>query len=731
MNDLLTPADIARLVPVFSLGDALRFAGHAVFCVFFVGTALRRLLRLAPRYRVERAALSGLLGLLVYCFGLWCLFALTHRRSVVQMGVTVLDTVGIILGAMWVFRNGSPAKSSRAKGSPAKGSTQRPSLAGGELFGYLLIALLIVCYLGRTETLFDFDGQRLRLYGAAFTDKTTNLMSCYALEHDVPPDCLRFAGRKFPSHYFPHLYTSVVQPSSRADGNNTMANFWFYVPTLGIMLNGLAILAFGRRVLKSYAAGCFGLVIYGLTFVSPELKPLDVTPALALTAIMALDRFRRTGSTRWAAVAVLFVGAMPCFETFHAALMVAALGLWGGVEFVAAAFARRRNSTNRSTKLPWSALVVPALAGLAAIGSLKMLYLGERAVAPPRVAVDSVFGDSYRNTWEARARDDDSLGHTLATLDRWKRKPKTAEAKPNESKSAEPAAPVAWYKHAAAKVIYTVGVPVYVFCRFVHIASFGVVHLWRRRRTGRLRSSELVVAAAALIGFTVPWLVDVGITADGKWWSSPNLYRPTEFGSLLLALLGCGVVLEFAATIAAWRRPATWFLAAIAGYWLVTTASPHFAQATTYLEVPADQLKALAYLRKNTLYEAITVHPWSDCEIRDSARGDQVAFVYKRHYTLGSNLAGRTMYYEGREDYTFSNGFIEPEEVYRRSRARKKFYSEPDAATIAAVLDFVTSDGRSVDYIVEDAGLPAPEVVRTSWPIVFRSGQVTIRKRPD
>jgi hypothetical protein len=270
-----------------------------------------------------------------------------------------------------------------------------------------------------------------------------------------------------------------------------------------------------------------------------------------------------------------------------------------------------------------------------------------------------------------------------------------------------------------------------VFFRFVHIASFGVVHLRRRRKKNELRPSELVVAAAALIGFTVPWLVDVGITADGKWWSSPNLYRPTEFGSLLLTLLGCGVMIDLATHLGSWKRPATWLLALVAGFWLYDVAGRQLTPNTQYLEVSADQLKALAYLRKHTPYEAITIHPWSDCEIRDVANGDQVAFVYKRHFTFGSNLAGRKMYYEGREDYTFSNGFIDPEEVYRRSRARKKFFAAPDAETLAAVLDFATSDGQRVDYVVEDLELPAPDVVRAGWPIVFRSGGVAIRRRPE
>lgn len=714
MTDLITASDVARLVPSFHLGDAFVFAFAAFFAIFVLGEVMLRGLRLAPRFRVERAALAGALGLVGHCYFAWLLFALTHSRSATLVG-TRLVALGLL---SWYFFEKRP----RRAASNQTAAESRQAGRRGESVGFALIGLLVVYYLVRTVPLFDVDGERLRLYGAAFSDKTTNMMSCYALQHDVPPDCLRFAGRKFPSHYFPHLYASLVPSvSPPTAGDDTIAVFWCYVPTLGITINGLAILAFGRRVLKSYAAGCLGLAIYGLTSVSPELKPLDVTPALALTAIMALDRFRGTGRKRWAGVAVALVGAMPCFETFHGALMVAALGLWGLVDFVAAAI-RRRKSADRSSQLPWSALVVPAAAGLAAIVSLKMLYLGERAVAPPRVVVDNVFGDSYRNTWEARAPDDDSIGRTLATLDRWKRKPKSTD---------EPAAPVAWYERTAAKAIFTVGVPVYVFFRFVHIASFGVVHLRRRRKKSELQPSELIIAAAALIGFTIPWLVDVGITADGKWWSSPNLYRPTEFGSLLLTLLGCGVMIDLATRLASWKRPATWLLALVAGFWLYDVAGRQLAPNTQYLEVSADQLKALAYLRKHTPYEAITVHPWSDCEIRDAAEGDRVVFVYKRHFTLGSNLAGRTMYYEGREDYTFSNGFIDPEEVYRRSRARKKFFAAPDAETLAAVLDFATSDGQRVDFVVEDTGLPAPDIVRAGWTIVFRSGDVVIRRRPD
>ena len=711
--------DIAALVPRLSLAGLFNVAPQAVFGTFVPGLFLADRFRLRTAIRVERWAIAGLLGLIAICLVEWGLMAATHSSvatSSCVLGVQALSIFWLLL------RNYSPGVGWVRPHQPAKPSAS-------ELLGYCLIVGLIVYYLARTVPLFDFDGERLRLYGAAFTDKTTNMMSCAALQHDVPPDCLRFAGHKFPSHYFPHLYSAMFDGPIQHPDTSYISSFWYYVPTLGIALNGLAILAFGRRVLKSYAAGIFALVVYGLTNVTPQLKTLDITPAAALLALIALDRFSRSGRKRWAALAAVLVGTMPCFETFHAILMVAALGLWGGASFAAAFFERLRGRhTGRA--LPWRFIVVPAFAGLTAFGSLQLLYLGERPVAPPKLKVDNVFGDSYRATWESCVGDDDPFGRVISKLDHWKRKPKKDEA---------PAAPVAWYQSAAAKLIYTVGIPIYVFCRFVHIATFGLVHLWRARKTRRLRPSEQLIACAALIGLTVPWIVDVGIQAGGQWWSSPNLYRPTEFGSWLLATLGCGVIVECFADRRRWKQPTTWLLGVIAAYWLVTVGGEHLSDSTQYLEVPRDQLRALAYMREKIPYGDVIVHPWSDCVIHDAAKQDEngrdaVAFVYKRHFTLGSNLAGRTMYYEGREDYTFSNGFIAPEEVYRRSRARLNFYprnenkEQPDVSTIAAVLDTV---GSRVAYVVEDSELTAPASVRATWPIVFQSGSVVIRRRPD
>ena len=61
--------------------------------------------------------------------------------------------------------------------------------------------------------------------------------------------------------------------------------------------------------------------------------------------------------------------------------------------------------------------------------------------------------------------------------------------------------------------------------------------------------------------------------------------------------------------------------------------------------------------------------------VRDARRPEDVAWVYKRHFTLGSNLAGRQMFYEGREDHLFINGAVTADEVLRRHRER---LSTPD-----------------------------------------------------
>jgi len=712
--------DLPALVPQWSLRDAAEFATRTLFDVVLPGLILTQLLRFRSGCRAERYAMVGMLGVLFCCFRFWIESAATddpHAR--LQLSAYVMLGTALAFVAMF----GVKVKAFLAKRNrPGKRSIRIRRPTRWEAAGYGVIVVLAAYYLVRTVPLFDFDGERLRLYGAAFSDKTTNMMSCQSLQHGVPPDCLRFAGSKFPSHYFPHLFAAGISFDYDAAGlpRSPIAAFWFYVPALGILLNGLAILAFARRVLKSYSAGCLALAIYGLTSVTPQLKPLDITPAAALLALLALDRFHHSGRKRWAGLAVVLIGTMPCFEAFHALLMLAALGLWGGVGFVAGLWNRRRDA-GPSQSVAWNLLVVPALAGLAAFGSLQLLYVGERPVAPPKITVDNVFGDSFRNTWEARTQDDDRSGQALAKLDRWKRKPKPGD---------DTDAPVAWYERGTAKLLYTVGIPVYVFCRFVHLASFGAVYLRRKRRTAGLRPSEQIIGAAAMIGFTVPWFVDVGIHAGGSWWSSPNLYRPTEFGSWLLATLGVGLIVELATHRTTWKRPMTWFLGAVAAYWLVTISAEHLAPTTAYLEVPRDQLRSLAFMRREIPYRDVVMHPWSNCEIRDAANGDAVSFVYKRHFTLGSNLAGRTMFYEGREDYTFSNGFIAPDEVFRRSKARAKFYDKPDAGAIAEILDWQAGDARRVKFIVEDVGFAAPQVVRETWPIVFQSGDVVIRSRP-
>ncbi|MCE9606971.1 MAG: hypothetical protein K8U03_18965 [Planctomycetia bacterium] len=714
--------DLAALVPHWNWGYSLEFAVQCLLDVALPGWLLTKLFRLRSGCRAERWATVGLLGVLFNCFVSWGALAAQSAGEPASLAFTF--ELVFIASALLILMARDRAKIREGRTAKNFQSYLRlPRLhSSWEAAGYVIIAMLVCYYLVRTVPLFDFDGSRLRLYGAAFTDKTTNMMSCAALIHDVPPDCLRFAGHKFPSHYFPHLFSAKLNGLGSEAGIPYLSGFWFYVPTLGIVINGLAILAFARRVLKSYAAGCIALLIYGLTSVTPALKPLDITPAATLLGLLALDRFLASGRKCWVALSIVLIGTMPCFEAFHAFLMLGAIGLWGGVGFVADLTRRR---TSKRMRLPASRLVVPALMGIVAFGSLQLLYLGERPIAPPRIVVDNVFGDSYRNTWQSRLADDDTVGHVLANLDHWKRKPSKKETSPPSSDMAIPPAPVAWYQRVTAQVVYTIGLVVYVFCRFVHIAILGVAHLVERRRKGTLRASEQIIAAAALIGFTVPWVVDVGITAGGQWWSSPNLYRPTEFGSWLLATLGSGVLLDCVTHRAAWKQRSTWALLAVAGYWLVTVTAEHLAPATTYLEVTPEQMQALAYMRENIPYGSVILHPWSDCEIRDAARSDAVSFIYKRHFTLGSNLAGRTMYYEGREDYTFSNGFIAPEEVYRRSRGRKKFYTEPDDETIDFVLKEVP-----VEYVVEDAGRPAPEIVRSSWPVVFESGGVKIRRRP-
>jgi hypothetical protein len=120
----------------------------------------------------------------------------------------------------------------------------------------------------------------------------------------------------------------------------------------------------------------------------------------------------------------------------------------------------------------------------------------------------------------------------------------------------------------------------------------------------------------------------------------------------------------------------------------------------------------------------IVIHPWIDDLIRDSWAPQRVAWVYKRHFTLGSNLAGVQMFYEGREDHLFIGGFIAPDEVLQRRRLRQKFYESPDAATLRTVVE-----QGGVTWVVADREHPARALIERGWTLAFQRDDVRIYRR--
>lgn len=672
-----TPEELAAVVPAWRWGDFAECAGLMIL-VFFAGSLVRRACGWTSGICVERWAFNGLLGVLFFDVAYAAILVLLagERAAWIGRGFMVVMASSGLVGASCFYRSRGDRTASRR--------TRRELLA---------VILALVCggyYLIRAVPLFEFDGERLRLHGAAFTDKLTNMMPAAALVHDVPPDCLRFAGYKFPSHYFPHLFAAALD---RAFGLRYFDAFWFHLPPLGIAINVFALVAFGRRMFRSYAAGCTAAVLYGLLEVTAVMKPLELTPALACAALAAGNRYAVSGRRRWAAAAAIFVGVMPCYEAFHAAVLLAGLGLWGAWGVGCDLVQRRRVRRER--------IVFPLGAAAAALLVLQGLYLGERPVAPPQIVVNNTFGDSYRRTWLDRAGDDDAVGRWLATLYAWNRNRPAHD----EAEAARPA----WYQRVVGRATYGIGCVGYVAWRFGMWALLGAARLWRRR--GGWRPDEGIVAATALVGFGLPWLIDVVLSIDGRTWSSPNLYRLTEFSALLLALYGTPAI----ASVFRGRR---WALGAYMAAAIFATIDLH-APATTFYEVPPSTLAALAYLRAHVPYDETVLHPWSDCSIRRNDHGGE-AFNYKRHFTLVSNLAGRRCYFEGREDYLFWNGFIRPEEIVRRRRLREAFYANPTAEQVHEVLT------AGVQWIVTDGERRLPASLADEWVEKFRSGEVRI-----
>jgi hypothetical protein len=187
-------------------------------------------------------------------------------------------------------------------------------------------------------------------------------------------------------------------------------------------------------------------------------------------------------------------------------------------------------------------------------------------------------------------------------------------------------------------------------------------------------------------------------------------------------LLLCGLV-PLAQALRQFARPRYWAPLALV---LIGTcqAAWHDLGLTPmplYHHVSGDKLAALYCLRTEVSVDEPVLHPWDDELIRDAHQGDAVSFTYKRHFTLGSNLVGRQMYFEGREEHLLANN---PAEIYRRSALRKAFYRhEPQA------VEELTAGG--VDVIVADREHPAPPEVAAHWERLLDRADVQVYRRRE
>lgn len=690
---MVDSTDLALVIPDYSLGEAAWFCAVLLVTVLAPGHVLRRRLGLLPGGLWERWALTAVLGTLWTSLAYFALAAGGWQRFHI-----LLAPLPFLID---VVRRPRRWFDPRRRASFLKRIARRP--ARPILVGLLLAAVLAAGYFAKTAALVRRDADGLRLYGALYSDKMTNMSPSAALRHAVPPAALRISGYVFPSHYFPHLFVASFDVGA---GIDYLDGFWFYAAAFGVAVRSFAVLGFAKRWLRSPWLACLALAIFGFNRFTPQDKTLDLSFALLLLAIGSLDRHRAARRSRWLAWCVVLVAAMPCYEVFTAAarLVVSRRGQRAGQAGAAPAW--------REVRLR------AATTGAACLGcalAVNMLYLGARLESPPQIKFKNVYLASYADEWRDRLRAPDPPGW-LAQIYAWKRGKPVAEVVKTGSASAP--GPL---EEIAGEAIYHAGFAGYFVLRFVNLALLGVVALAARRRSNPGDPAVDWVASIAAVGYAVPCVLVWGHTAGGQWWETPNIYRLTTCAWMLLAIGGTGVLVQAVREI---RRPKWWIPLAIAGWQVWLIAAAYAERPRMFHLVPPDRLAALAFLRTGVPEGQVVLHPWIHDLIRSDARPAEVAWVYKRHFTLGSNLAGCQMYYEGREDHLFINGFVRGEEVYRRRRLRDRFYASPDEAVVRAVV----GEG-GVRWIVADADSPPPLCIQEAWPVVFQSGTVRIYAR--
>jgi hypothetical protein len=685
----MSSANLSLVTPDYSLGEAVWFVAVLAVAVLLPGHALLRQFRLSGGNLWHRWALTSVLGVL-WTSLLYFVLAACH----VQCCHLALSPLPWIIDLIRTRRSW-PARVRRTL-------RLRPLSTPGSpiLLGLLLAVALAAGYFVRTAALVRHDATGLRLYGAFYSDKMTNMSPCAALRYGVPPAALRISGYSFPSHYFPHLFVAAFDVGARID---YLDGFWFYVATFGVFVRSLAVLAFARRLLRSPWLACLALAVFGLARFSPQDKTLDLSFALLMLAIHALDLYRCSHRRRWLVLCVALIAAMPFYEVFTCAAALGGLVVWTAISLITL----RDQTVLRST--------VAIIACVGAVLAVRMLYFGAELATPPELKFKNVYRESYKHEWRDRLLEPDPP-EWIARVYAWKRGKPVSEVA--DLPGDEQPSPI---RRLVGEIVYNLGFAGYFLLRFVNLALFGVIALVTWHREKHWNMAVALIACIAALGFVVPCFIVWGHTAEGQWWETPNIYRLTTCAWMLLALVGTGALVHAVRQV---RRPRWWFPLAVAAWQLWIVAAAYVERPTSFHHVPADRLETLAFLRAQVPPGEVVLHPWSHDLIRNDARPDKVAWVYKRHFTLASNLAGCQMFYEGREDHLFINGFVGAEEVYRRRRLRDRFYEAPDDETVREIAE----DGQ-VRWIVADVESPAPKPVAEFWRLRFESGKVRVYTR--
>lgn len=678
---------------VLSLIPGLRWSDGALFLLYTLGLILlpgelwRRLLRWHSDCLFERFAGAGLCG----AFGSSLIYYLCMLAEVGDWYLpSLLVLSGLALAVLW------------------RNCSTEPRLNAftwlGDGIPWLLVVGFAAYYLVRVQLLVELSGEELRLFGAWYSDKLTNLCSCASLLHEAPPSQLRMDGYGFPSHFFPHLFVAAVTKTTGIDYLNV---YWFYASALGILLTGAAVVSLSKRFCSKHAVVWIALLLVGIFRFGPEAKPLDLSLAALLLGLICLGRVRLQQSApswKWTLLAGGLIGVMPCYEGFTAATAFAGVWLWLGWQTLLGL--RSRDWTCYTYEVGLVASVTAT-----AFCLLTLLFWNTGEKQPPEVVWQNTYYQSYEHEWRdlySEAKTKQTWLHQLAV---WNRNKPVDEDSPK---------PESWQKAIGRVAFYTGFVP-YWYLRFLHVGLFGLLALPTLLRKPQSQAIRLAIAVAA-VGLLLPAVINWGRQVEGQWWWTPNIYRFTSCGMLLLAVFGAERL--WAAMRSCWElRNAIPLAVAL---YMVAFAAWHelgLEPIATYHRVPLSRLEALAFLREEVPHGEVVLHPWRHDPIYHVRHG--FSHSYEDHFTLGANFAGQQMYYEGREDHLFINGVIPSEVVMQRKRNRERFYQSSQEQAVQEMLD-----QGNIAWVVADTKHPAPLHIHRGWTLAFHNEEVLIYRRP-